>query len=287
MEDPITNRAERLVQGYGLIEVNFDRCVTALTVKGECLLPGGVSEYPLARRTDCAAEAIEFLSILTVPATRLALFAASDNWTVLLTNHCNGSDYADYGFLVSRRLQTRTVRVVDRPGRVWRRGVLREVLCYEARIFTVFGPDGRETKSIYCVDDGGKWSFGSLGEPLAVEASFRYSAKKKKDRFTSENLRELLRSSHMPVITRESLLNARDLALIQEPGRPARQSTPEQEDDPAFGYYQRGLGWVPHIQTHAESVVHDLERAVEIDPRYEPRVRQYLEQARKVLRKFW
>jgi hypothetical protein len=94
----------------------------------------------------------------------------------------------------------------------------------------------------------------------------------------------MLRSLDMPDITKESLLNARDLALIQQPGEPARRSTPEQEDDPAFGYYQRGLGWMAHVQTHAEDAIYDLERAAEIDPCYEPKIRQHLERAREALR---
>jgi len=43
-------------------------------------------------------------------------------------------------------------------------------------------------------------------------------------------------------------------------------------DDRAYGYYQRGLGWLPHIQTHATSVIHDFERAIQINPAYEPKV---------------
>ena len=47
-------------------------------------------------------------------------------------------------------------------------------------------------RSIACVDDGGPWTFEVAGQPLPVESTFDYSAKR--DRFTSENLSTLLES---------------------------------------------------------------------------------------------
>jgi hypothetical protein len=57
----------------------------------------------------------------------------------------------------------------------------------------------------------------------------------------------------------------------------------DEADNPGFGDFQRGMTWVPHMRTHAASVIADFDRAVEIDPTYEPRVREYLREARGIM----
>ena len=76
----------------------------------------------------------------------------------------------------------------------------------------------------------------------------------------------------------ETYLHEREAAQILE-----HACTPEQRDDPAFGYYLRGLGYAKHMNTHASSVIADFERAILLNPDYEPLVRDYLARARRVL----
>lgn len=141
------------------------------------------------------------------------------------------------------------------------------------------------------MDDGGRWSFETTGTPDPVEDSFPYSARRKKDRFTSSTLGVLLRAYGFPRLDAEEFLSAREYSLFQESHTnqdwarsiQGRACTLEQRDDPAHGYYERGLGWVAHIETHAASVVADFERAVRLNPSYEPLVRSHLALARKKL----
>ena len=43
------------------------------------------------------------------------------------------------------------------------------------------------------------------------------------------------------------------------------------------------MGYVKHMTTHATSVVINFERCIELNPEYEPKVRDYLAEARRQL----
>jgi hypothetical protein len=63
----------------------------------------------------------------------------------------------------------------------------------------------------------------------------------------------------------------------------ARACTPEQADDPGYGYFARGRGFAAHLRTHAESVVGDMTRATLLNPGLMDDARPYLEAARDQL----
>jgi hypothetical protein len=235
-------------------------------------------------------EVVAFLSHLTHPATRHVLVPFG-NATVFINNQQAGSDFADYTVHVSRKLCARTARAVDSPARSSGVGTNGEVLTYETRILEVY-QDGEFVRSVACMNDSGRWIFESAGEPLPVEQTFNYHARRKRDRFTCANLKALLDAFGFPfpdieavanigfyVLVREQLLNSAFAERVE-----AQACTPAQRDDPAFGYYRRGLGWVAHMQSHAESVLADLERAAQLNPAYEPLVEKHLERAREVIR---
>lgn len=179
---------------------------------------------------------------------------------------------------------------MDSEARWWRRGQRRERLSYEARIFELYAPDNSLIRSIACADDGGRWVFETSGGPLPAEAAFDYNAPRKKDRLTRSNLHDPLRSLGVEPLVVETFVTAPQLAVLDERiTNPARRRevesaacSLEEADDPAFGYFQRGMTWVPHMRTHATSVIADFERAVEINPAYQPRVRAYLLEARRI-----
>jgi hypothetical protein len=274
-----------VLAGYGLVEAPYEKTVAGL----DGLARGDQSRLSAVGRTTNAAEALEHLSRLTVPATQLIVVDRGE-WTAILTNHRGGSDFNDYQHLASSALGVRSIRVVDAAARWWRRDGLRERLGYEARIFEMHDADGSTIRSIACADDGGRWVFETYGHPLPIEASFAYDAARKKDRFTRENLRDLLVSIGPGLVTAEGLLAAPRFALLVDriTDRAWRERVEaaacsySDEDDPAFGYYRRGMTWVPHMATHATSVIADFERAVQINPSYEPRVRRYLREAHRI-----
>ena len=273
-----------VLAGYGLVEASFE--VTAERFGSHTRAEASVVR--LVKVTSSAAETLEYLSLRAHPATRLVLVDLG-RWTGVLTNHRHGSDFSDDQYWAARALRVRTIRVVDSSARWWRRGALRERLAYEARILELHGPDDSILRSIACADDGDRWVFETSGSPLPIETSFDYDAPRKKDRFTRSNLRALLADLGPGTLTDRAFLEAPRFALLAERWSDARGAQIEAEacsleeaDDPAFGYYRRGMSYVAHLETHATSVIADFERAIKIDPEYEPRVREYLREARRI-----
>jgi hypothetical protein len=275
-----------VLSGYGLVEAPLDRVVERFGSHRRA----DQSETRVLEVTPSAAKALDYLDRRTVPATRLVL-VEHGTWTAVLTNHRNGSDFSDHQHWAATTTLARTIRAVETDARWWKRGRRRERLAYEARIFELHGPDDALIRSIACADDGGRWVFETSGDPLPVEATFNYDAARKKDRLTRANLHDLLRSVGAEPLLDDGLVAAPRFALLAE-----RISDPivrerieaagcslVEADDPAFGYFQRGLSWVPHMRTHAASVIADFERAIEIDPAYEPRVREHLSAAHRIV----
>lgn len=274
--------ASRLVEGYGIIEADLDVCARHLNG----WRVGGRPALGVCAVTRSAAEAVEFLSVLTVPATRHVLVPLHGH-TACVNNLRNGSDFADDVDHVARLVQARAARVVDRPGRVWKRGAQREVLAYAARILQLYGRNADLLRSVLCMNDGGRWTFRSDGPSEPIETTFDYEAKRKSGRFTSHSLRQLLEAYGLPWLDAPRFLCAEQFVMLQSVypvgGWRPREYTLEEANDPAHGYYERGLGWVDSMETQAESVVADFERAVRLNPDYEPKVREYLATARRTI----
>ncbi|SRR5258706_552765 len=283
----ISAEASRWLEGYGLANASLALCVNALTcvpAENGNRLPGGCDNYTVIRFETNAEQALDFLNPFMPPVVGHVLVELTSEWTLCLNNSLPNLSFAHDGPSLAQRTGSRVFRVVDSPSRIWRNGKLKRVICWEARIFTEYAPDGRVEKTILAMNDGGKWKwFVTPGLRYPIEEKFDYEATKIKARFTSDNLRALLESLAAPVPTAELLMAAGKFALLQSPGEPDRMVTREELDDPAYGYYHRGLSLLPHIRTHAESVIHDLETAVEINPQYESKAREHIEAAKQVL----
>jgi hypothetical protein len=274
-----------ILHGYGLIEAPFDLAADRFGSHKRA----DASQMSVVATTSDSAEALAYLSLRTHPATRLVLLDRG-GWTAVLTNQRGGSDFNDHQYWAARTVRVRTIRVVESDARWWKRGALRERLAWEARMFELHAPDNSTIRTIACSDDGGRWTFETTGDPIPIEESFAYDAPRKKDRFTRQNLHDLLTAVGPGPIGEAEFFATSRFALLSEritndswrERVDADACTLAQTDDPALGYYRRGLGWVPHMATHATSVIHDFERAIEINPDFEPRVREYLCTARKV-----
>jgi hypothetical protein len=279
----------RYLRGYGLIEAPLADCLARLDGArlgdSSILHPHPSGQLQVSRRD----AAVSYLNHLTHPATRWVLFALTDRWTAVVNNLRDGSDFADGMVLAACSCQARVCRVVDYdPGPPRAR---RESDGYPARIFELVDAEGTSVRTIAAADDGGRWVFETSGNPLPVEASFNYAARRKRDRFTTDNLHTLLSGLGIdrPVPTvfaatdeffliDERLQHAEWAAQVE-----ARACTPAQADDPGFIYLERGLGWTAHMRTHAASVVFDLTRAVLVSPHLRDQVRPHLDAARRQL----
>jgi hypothetical protein len=280
--------AGRWLEGYGLAHASLEHCVDALTNPSYAevaVLPGGHRSYQFAGYKSDLEQALTFLNFFTPPVVRHLLVQLSPLWTLCLNNSLPNSSFADDGPSLAKRTRSSVFRVVDNPSRIWKRDDLKEVMSWEARIFTAYRPDGTDEKTILAMNDGGQWKWFATPNPqYPIEQTFDYNAKSIKKRFTSENLRSLLGSLGAPVPGPEAIIGARRLALLQSPGQPQRTITRQELDDPAYGYYSRGMTWVPHMATHATSVIHDFEKALRINPIYEPKVRPHIDEAKRILR---
>jgi hypothetical protein len=282
------------LSGYGLIELPHECCVERLAgaeVAGRRLGLARDGETAADPRRGSRADAVRYLSHLTHPATRSVLFAVDDGWTCMLTNARGGSDFHDEQRWIGPRCRARSCRVVDEDGLTRRAGEIVARMRYPARIFELTDELGRSVRSVSCSLDGDRWDFNVSGVPLPAEAGFPYDARRKRDRFTSEHLHALLRSLGIQSPAREAFEHAERFTLLAmriENGGwaadvEARACTPEQADDPGYGYLERGLGWVEHMRTHATSVVSDMTRAVLLNPELEAAARPHLDAARRQL----
>jgi hypothetical protein len=232
-----------------------------------------------------------YLAHLTHPATRLVLFPVASDWTAVVTNKRDGSDFADHHRVFGQRTGATTVRVVDQSERVVTVREVRERLRYSARIFELFDPSGEPVRSIACADDGGQWVFETFGDPLPPEASFNYGVRRKRDRFTHENLLALLAWLGIAIPLADAFERAPTFELVREEladrewaaAVEAAACTPDQADDPGYAYFQRGLGWARFMETHAESVVWDMTKAVFLNPALREEADECLQAARRQL----
>src|SRR5579885_3089196 len=157
-----TKLAARFLEGVGLAECPLVVAMERLKTYHRAT---AAEQWRLVNTTTTAAEALAFLSTLTWPPTRHVLFANGTTSTAFINNSRNGSDYADDVFHLPRHLARPFARVVLRPQRVWRRGKLREMQQYAARIFDLHDAQGETVRSITCMNDGGRWVYHAAGMP--------------------------------------------------------------------------------------------------------------------------
>lgn len=126
---------------------------------------------------------IEMLLPCVMPPTKSLFVACKDGWTAMFENGVFGTDAGRLGVL-AKRMKTTTMRVVAIP----------EVKNsqYGATIWELYDHAGTR-RSLYAMNDGGRWDFGSQGEPFAFEETGRYSVPRIRDRFSNSMLRAYLK----------------------------------------------------------------------------------------------
>lgn len=140
-------------------------------------------------------EVLSGLFPLTSPVPTKYLFIPTTSpWTAFLDNGWRGTDPVSAMSVLAVKLNCPTMRVVyvpnTMPSKITKdtRGeygatILEE---YSAKEFNTY------RRTIYAVNDGGKWEFGQSGEPYPFEDLSLYTARKVRDRFTLETLIEYL-----------------------------------------------------------------------------------------------
>jgi hypothetical protein len=114
-------------------------------------------------------------------------------WTAYVENGWTGTDAASPMRVMAQRLSIRCLRVVAVPHTL--RG---DQGRYGAVMLDVFGPKqpgklNNYVRAVEAANDGGRWVFEQEGEPFPFEQVEKYQARRVRDRFTFEMLKDYLR----------------------------------------------------------------------------------------------
>ncbi len=141
---------------------------------------------------------IENLLPLTSHESRRFLFAPTGSkWTAYFESGWRGNDASAVSYL-SRTIGCRAIRAVSIK-HTMRKTPTGELGRYGATMLELYvaDPSGcsflNNRRSISAANDGGRWRFDAVGEPLEFEQLERYKARRIRDRFTPEMLDEYLR----------------------------------------------------------------------------------------------
>ncbi|MBN1208817.1 MAG: hypothetical protein JXB05_28420 [Myxococcaceae bacterium] len=115
-------------------------------------------------------------------------------WTAYVDNQWTGTDAASPMSYMARWLSIRCLRVVAVPHTRRKNQGVR----YGAVMLDVFGPKqpgklNNYVRALEVANDGGHWVFEQEGEPFPFEQVERYQARRVRDRFTFEMLKDYLR----------------------------------------------------------------------------------------------
>jgi len=115
-------------------------------------------------------------------------------WTAYVSNQWTDTDAASPMSVMARRLSIRCLRVVAVPHTLRKHGGGR----YGGVMLGVYGPEqpGKISNTVRFVgasNDGGRWVFDQSGEPFPFEQVEQYQARRVRDRFTFEMLKDYLR----------------------------------------------------------------------------------------------
>jgi hypothetical protein len=113
-------------------------------------------------------------------------------WTAYLDNGWRGTDAASAMGHMAEVLGCRGLRVVAVP-----HTLRKDKGRYGSVMLEVYGPHRTDwlnyLRTLYVSNDGGRWVFGQSGEPFPFEMLEQYQARRVRDRFTFDMLKQYLR----------------------------------------------------------------------------------------------
>ncbi|KFE62361.1 hypothetical protein DB31_4071 [Hyalangium minutum] len=139
-------------------------------------------------------QALSHLLPLSGGETQRRLFIPTRSaWTAYVTNQWTGTDAASPMRVMARQLSIRCLRVVAVPHTL--RG---DQGRYGAVMLSVYGPEqpgkiSNTVRALAAANDGGRWVFEQSGEPFPFEQVEQYQARRVRDRFSFEMLKDYLR----------------------------------------------------------------------------------------------
>ncbi len=137
-------------------------------------------------------QALSALLPLTSPEPRRHLFLPTRSpWTAYVENARGGTDAMSAMRYMVRTLGCRGLRVVAVP-----HTLRKDKGRYGAVALALYGPHQTAwlnyVRAVSALNDGGRWVFDQFGEPFPFEKLERYQARRVRDRFTIDMLKEYL-----------------------------------------------------------------------------------------------
>jgi hypothetical protein len=179
----------------GFVELGAEQAAQAFaTWQRGLMTPRGISVEVLPV-SGTLEQVLSRLLPLTSGETQRELFIPTRSaWTAYVSNQWTDTDAASPMSVMARRLSIRCLRVVAVPHTLRKHGGGR----YGGVMLGVYGPEqpGKISNSVRFVgasNDGGRWVFDQSGEPFPFEQVEQYQARRVRDRFTFEMLKDYLR----------------------------------------------------------------------------------------------
>ncbi|KFE63560.1 hypothetical protein [Hyalangium minutum] len=172
--------------------------------------------------------ALSHLLPLSGGETQRRLFIPTRSaWTAYVTNQWTGTDAASAMSVMARRLSIRGLRVVAVPHTL--RGDRGR---YGAVMLDVFGPQqpgklNNYVRAVEVANDGGHWVFEQSGEPFPFEQVKQYQARRVRDRFTFEMLKDYLRHLGLSPFEEDFYLPSGSCAWLVQKTGPFTPTGPE------------------------------------------------------------
>jgi len=124
--------------------------------------------------------------LTAIEARRYLFVSTHSQWVAFFDNEAQGSDSPTMMSVLSRLLRCRTLRIAYVPDTMAATDKTARGR-FGAVIFELFSPEANNPRnslrSIALVNDGGRWVFEILGEPLPFESQSVYQSKRLRDRF--------------------------------------------------------------------------------------------------------
>ena len=179
----------------GFLELGAEQAAQAFaTWERGLMTPRGITVevFPVTGRLE---QVLCRLLPLTSGETQRHLFIPTRSaWTAYLTNAWTGTDAASPLGYMARWLIIRCLRVVAVPHTLRKPQGGR----YGAVMLEMYGPEqpgkiSNTVRALGASNDGGRWVFDQSGEAFPFEQVEQYQARKVRDRFTFDMLRDYLR----------------------------------------------------------------------------------------------
>jgi hypothetical protein len=126
-------------------------------------------------------------------------------WTAYVDNAYRGTDAVSAMSYMAEALGCRGIRLGAVPHTLHKDKGRYGIVALE-----VYGPQRTQwlnyVRTLYAMNDGGRWVFGQSGEPFAFEKQEQYQSRRVKDRFTLDMLKEYLRHLGLSPFTEDFYL---------------------------------------------------------------------------------